>query len=345
MNTKSYPVILTQNFFTLIADKDYSITKSDPRFVEAIRLYKQRDFDALLNLLDRPAAIERYSKGNVKVYDGSITFKGEPVHGVIADRILTFFKEGLPFEPLVAFLNNLYDNTSEGVRAKLYQFLEKNNLGITEDGNITVYKMVKADGSPPYCNGTFFEVDPVTKDVTEVSKYRVGHEYLFPRAKIREGSDECGSEGLYVGNKTYWGREFDEQNNYTGEGRLLIAEVRPQDVCNVAYKESSKMVVCRFKLVGEYKTLKSKVDKVLVGEDRPAPQDDIQNEFDGWDEDFDSLDTVAAEAEAELRAERLMKEVEANLAAQKGHLAYKPKWSSQAGRAYHNRRNSKGQFA
>ena len=263
-STPKYGVILTENFFTLIADKEYMITKSDERYSQAVALYKASDFDKLVLLMDRPAAIARYSKGQVQVFDGAVTYGGVALHNAITQRIIAFFQQGLPFEPLVAFLNNLYDNTSERVREKLYQFLERNNLGLTEAGNVIVYKMVNEDGTPFYHTGEFYEMNG--EDMIAVSKYEVGHTYIFPRNRIQEGNDECGSQGLYVGNKTYWNDAFDERNNYigTGKGRLLIAEVRPQDVCNVAHNEASKMVVCRLKLIGEYKTLKVAANRALA---------------------------------------------------------------------------------
>lgn len=249
----TYPVILTERFLTLIADKDYSITNSDPRYSDAVQLFKGRQFEKLRLLLDRPGAIERYSKGNVKVYDGAVTYKGQEVHAQISKRILAFFKDGVPFEPLVAFLNNLYDNTSEAVRTKLYEFLEHNNLAITDNGNVIVYKMVSEDGTPPHCPSGFFFRTRNKKKPLKVNKYSVGHTFTLPREEIDGEAAMCNTAGLYVANRTYWGGSFDDKNNYTGSGRLLIAEIRPQDVCNVENCDSQKMVVCRLKIIGEYK--------------------------------------------------------------------------------------------
>ncbi len=354
MNTRSYPVILTENFFTLIGDKDYSITKSDSRFAQAIALYKARNWDALLNLLDRPAAIARYSHGNVIVYDGVITFKGQEVHNAVADRILTFFKEGLPYEPLVAFMNNLFDNTSEGVRAKLYQFLERNNLGITEDGNVVVYKMVTEDGAPPYHSGSAFYKELEDGKTEEVFTYNVGNTYILPREQIHEGG-ECNGPGLHVGNKTYWGNDFDKSNTYTGSGRLLIAEVRPQDVCNVSSADSTKMVVCRLKLIGEYKTLKPLVDRALVLDDEPqvsgGEPDEREPLTDEGDAEIICAINAARQTTGVTQAEkdRLLDMVEAD-----AKLARKPKSRSkygirplggeQGGRRYYNVRKG-GKFA
>jgi len=266
MSTKKstvYPVILTQNFLTLIADREFSITKSDPRFPQAIELYRKRDYNGLLNLLDRVGAIQRYSHGAVCVYDNAVTYNGTEVHGVIAMRILDFLKQGLPFEPLARFLDRLYKNVSEGVRSKLFSFLEHNHLAITEDGFITAFKLVDKDGRAPYNKtGHFFETRNGKHCKTQI--YRVGYEYTYPRNEIREGEQECGTVGLYVANKNYWNGDFDQNNVYTGRGRLLIAQIDPQDVCNVAHAESSKMVACRMRLVGEYKTLQSAVSQPLV---------------------------------------------------------------------------------
>lgn len=323
-NNKKLPVIMTENFLTVIAGKELTVTKNQPAFAQAVALYKAGKFDDLVNLLDRPAAIERYTSGKIKVYDGVVTHNGQEVHGSVVNRILDFVKQGLPFAGLVAFLNKLYENNSEGVREKLYTFLENNHLGITEDGNIIVFKLVKADGSPPMHPGTFFETQADGKSVS-VSKYRIGFEYTYPREQIKEGTAECGSVGLYVANRNYWGGQFDAAGNYTGADVLLIGEVNPRDVCNVARSESAKMVVCKFKIIGEYKSLKGEVTKALYQTKPDVAIDDL-------------VKAIEKTGKATRQAGKTLGKVIKTILASKTY-GVKP-----SGQKFHNLRDSKGHF-
>lgn len=279
---KNYGVILGSNFLTVIADKAYSITTSDSRFAKAVDFVKNKKWGDFFTLMDKPAAIARCSKGAVKVYNNEIHYNDKVVHGVIAERILKFMNDGFDFAPLVAFLNNLYANTDENVRDGLYRFLENNQLAITERGSFLAYKLVRDDGTPIYhSTGTF-----QNEAGKEVRNYEVGQTYLFPRNRIVKTSNECSTEGLYVGNKNYWNGAFDEQNNYTGKGKMLIVEIYPQDVCNVPHADATKIVVCKLKVVDEYKTIVQEVNSSLFEGAEKVESADWLADF---DEDWKSL--------------------------------------------------------
>lgn len=261
MKSVNYPIILGEKFLTVIADKAYSLSTQDSRFERAVAFVKAKDWANFFNLMDKPAAIARYSKGKVKVFNDEIHYDGKPVHGVIADRIIKFMNDGFDFSPLVAFLDNLYLNLDEDIRSKLYLFLENNQLAITERGSFLAFKLVNENGTPIYnSSGTF-----LNERGEHVRTYKVGEKFFFPKDKIRKTNGECSTEGLYVGNKAYWNSAFDEQNNYTGNGKMLIVEVYPQHVCNVPHSDATKIVVCELKVIDEYKTIVQKANSSLYG--------------------------------------------------------------------------------
>ena len=101
--------------------------------------------DELLELVDIETAVAAFSQGQVEVKNGKVLFEGEEVHGSISKRILEFMSKGLPFEPLVKFLENLMNNPSMQSQTELYDFLEHENLPITEDGYFLAYKAVSKD--------------------------------------------------------------------------------------------------------------------------------------------------------------------------------------------------------
>lgn len=193
------------------------------------------------------------------MFDNEVHYNGTPITGYAIEKLLGFLKDGLPIEPLVKFLDNLYKNTDQNVRERLYKFLEKNNLAITERGSFLAFKLVKEDGTPPYHGGQIQN----EKGEWIPAKYEVGKTYLYDKSRIVKTTGECSTEGIYVGNKTYWGNQFNEKEEYTGTGLMLIAEIFPQDVENVPHADATKLVVSKMKVVDAYKSLREKVTKTL----------------------------------------------------------------------------------
>lgn len=257
---KKYGVIMGGNFLTVIADKAYSITSSDGRYQKAVDFIKNKKWNEFFLLMNKPALIAKYSNGNVSVFNDEVHYKGKPVHGVVTERILKFMEDGFDFKPLVAFLDNLYENVDENVRQKLYLFLENNKLAITESGSFLAFKLVKDDGTPIYHSGSFYD-----DNGNQVDRYKVAGTYTYPRDRIVKTTGECSTEGLYVGNKAYWNGAFDEAENYKGGGKMLIVEVFPQDVCNIPHADATKIVVCKLNVLDEYATVKEEVNKSVYG--------------------------------------------------------------------------------
>ncbi len=242
------PPLIGSNFITAFVNgRQQSVTKQDGRFPAILAALKDKNYELAFSLFDKPAALAKYSHGEVRVFEGKVLFKDQEVTGVLVERILSFLNQDLPFEPLVAFLNNLYINTDERVRVALYPFIEANHLGITEDGAMLAYKLTKDDGSP------YYHPDPNIR-------YAVGQTYTIPRESI-SSEGECNGVGLYTGNRTYWNTSFNEKGDYTGDGRMFVAKVFPQDVVSIPSSESSKLRACKIEIIAEYSKVQNEVNK------------------------------------------------------------------------------------
>ena len=123
MSTPS--IIVTDNSITAVffGESPKVITSDHANYSKCKTDIKNRDWDALKKNIDIESCVKTYVNGDVAVSDGVITYKGEPVHNLIVDRILKFMSEGMPFEPLVKFLENLMKNHSYRARQELYKFL------------------------------------------------------------------------------------------------------------------------------------------------------------------------------------------------------------------------------
>jgi hypothetical protein len=166
MNTPS--IIVTKNCITAIFDghSPMSVTSDSPNYNICLENIKSKDWDLLLENLNVENSVKNYvsSSGHVKVQNGQVLYMDTLVDNVIVDRILDFMQEGLPFEPLVKFLENLMMNQSFRSRKELYNFLENENLPSTEDGHFLAYKAVRGDYMDIY-SGKFYVLESLVCDL------------------------------------------------------------------------------------------------------------------------------------------------------------------------------------
>lgn len=190
--------------------------------------------DDLVKIMDLAGKIEVYSEGTFEVdrEAGTITIDGEQVHGVIAERIVAFYKEGHPYLPLINFFRNIQQNPSEESKKHLYLFLEANRMPITHDGCFLGYKRVKRDR-----NGDLIDVYS--------GKFcnNVGAVVTMDRNKVNPDRNQTCSVGLHVAAFDY------AFGQYSGSD-LLEVKVNPKDVVAVPRDyNNQKMRVCRYEVV------------------------------------------------------------------------------------------------
>ena len=100
------PYILTDNSLTIVVDgKALTMENSNPSFNEAKKLLSQEKYDELPDLFDTPKAVEKFAEGNISVSDGEVRYNNEVMHNHVVGRILDFMRQGLPYKPLVRFLD------------------------------------------------------------------------------------------------------------------------------------------------------------------------------------------------------------------------------------------------
>ena len=142
----SVPFIFVDgNLTVIVKNKAHQVLPDHTNYKIIMDALPSATEDELLNLLDVDKAVELYSNGDVKVEGNKVLYQGQEVHGSISKRIIEFMKNGLPFEPLVKFLENVMQNPSMQSQRELYDFLQHENLPITEDGHFLAYKAVRSD--------------------------------------------------------------------------------------------------------------------------------------------------------------------------------------------------------
>ena len=202
--------------------------------------------------------------------NGQVTYEGEIVHGSISKRILEFMSKGLPFQPLVNFLNNLMENPSMQSQKELYDFLEHEHLPITDDGHFLAYKAVRSDYKDKY------------KGVFDNS---VGNVVKMQRAKVDDDRARSCSDGLHAGALNY----VAGYGSVEAGDKIVIVKINPRDVVSVPSDcNCEKLRTCRYEVVGEYQgELLKPLYSANFTEDDYEDEDDYDNDdYDwGWNED------------------------------------------------------------
>jgi hypothetical protein len=190
--------------------------------------------------------------------------------------------KGLPFQPLVNFLDNLMENPSMQSQTELYDFLEHQYLPITEDGHFLAYKAVRNDYMDKYA-GTFDN--------------RVGSICEMRRAKVDDNRGVGCSQGLHAGALNY----VASYGSVDSGDKIVIVKINPKDVVSVPNDcNCEKLRTCRYEVVGEYQgellkpLYKSEFSEDNYDDEEEALYDEYDdaywNSFDDEEEDEDESD-------------------------------------------------------
>lgn len=257
------------NITLVLKGRTYTIGSTHVNYEQIVTALNTKSFDALESLINAAATVER-SLADVTVRDGQVFYKGTPVHNVVAQRIIQFMQQNLPWEPLALFLSHLMQNPSGRAVTELYGFLEANpGMAITEDGCFVGYKGVRPDFKDKY-SGTFDN--------------SVGKTVEMPRNTVDDDCTRTCSNGLHVGSHHY------ATGYASGVGdHVVLVKVNPRDAVSVPKEHGQeKLRVCRYDVLSEATRI---IEEPLYRPSESSPdvtEDAYDDEFcDDCDESLD----------------------------------------------------------
>jgi hypothetical protein len=187
------------------------------------------------------AEIERsFENTGLELRDGLLYVDDEPIPSDLNTRILSYKEQGIPYDSLLKFWDNLKQNPSYNSRQMLFAFLTNNGHPLTDDGCFIAYRGVTEDFKDRH-TGKFDN--------------SVGAICEMDRNSVDDNPNNTCSRGLHVACYEY-AKDFG--------AKLVEVKVNPKDVVTVPtdYK-GTKMRTCRFEVVAVGEKIR---DEVLYGQ-------------------------------------------------------------------------------
>ena len=225
-------------------DGPITVADDHPQFEEILAAARQGDAEEARRLADLSVTVaERFLPltERVAVANGRVYFDGDEVHNALSKHIVRCLDEDSDdWIPLVRFMENLAANPESHSREQLYEWLDRRDFTITEDGCFIGYKGVKLiDGVPCSIRSGPAVVDgePVNGNVPNA----VGSIVTMPRSNVQHDPSIGCHSGLHVGSWEY-AKSF-------ALGAILRVKVNPRDVVSVPTDSNwAKVRTCRYEV-------------------------------------------------------------------------------------------------
>ena len=220
-----------------IEGKQYTINASNPAFPNALKAYKESDWQGLVDSIHPANKLHRlyFQYENIEVKDGNVYIDRDAVTSIVAERVLNALAGDVDAVHIFKFMTCLQLNPSKRAVDELYTFLEHKNLPITDSGTFLAYKAVRSDYSDKH-TGTFFNT--------------VGSVLTMPRNKVDDDKEVGCSYGFHAGTLEY---ASDFANHYD---KMVVVEIDPADVVSIPTDcNFQNLRTCRIRLWQNMKSL------------------------------------------------------------------------------------------
>lgn len=242
-------IVLTENSIVLkLNQESLTITKANnlELFQEIKDLIEKDQIDELETKYQSfKQRLETMSQNLFTVVSGRITLKGDstPIPQAIVKKLTELEKDGQDILPLIRFWRKLKNNPSQRSREQLYEFMLKNNVPLTEYGDLVLEKGVNMVDKQ-----TELLLDNYSKKIDN----SIGKVVEVPWENVDDDPNRTCSYGLHVAAPDY-------VRNIYSNSVIVEVIVNPEHVVSVPTDyNATKMRVCRYQVMGySRKTVRS----------------------------------------------------------------------------------------
>jgi len=260
--------ILPDSIVLNFEGKTIPIAKGDGRYNSVIDAIKADKLESIPDIIDN----EKYFNSiddKLELRNNTLYLDGIAMPESLADRVIQFRDEQLPYGYLLKFARKLRLNPSFNSKQMLFKFLEHNGHPITPNGNFIAYRGVSSNYTDLH-TGKF---DNSIGAVCEIS-----------RDQVDDNPNNTCSNGLHVACYEY----------AKGFGPVMIeVEVDPRDVvCVPTDYNGTKMRVCKFKVVNNCKNIRNEALYTESEHLEYCEDDELEGFDDEIEEDSYNLERV-----------------------------------------------------
>lgn len=235
-------MLRTHDGMSLVIDnKPYTVQDRHQNYELIKQALREKRWSDIPNLINTAQQVKQYVEATLKtdqalevdLENSTVTFRGEPVHGILVDRILDMAADEFDVTPMALFLANLYENPSNKAVEQLYSWMEANGITITEDGHLLAFKRVNHEFKSFYDGET---------------DNSIGTTPSLPRNKVDDRSEVTCSHGLHFCSQAYL------PHYHGGQGKVLLLKINPRDVVSIPTDyNNAKGRACAYLILDELK--------------------------------------------------------------------------------------------
>ncbi len=225
ISNKSITIFLAGDVFTVdVANPNYQ-----PLADELKKPKDERDLELIKELGNLRKQLQRLDVGRVTITETAILFDGIEVNNYLSRRMLELVREGFDPEIWATFMNNAYENPEDFAREELFEWIEKAEMPLTDDGHFLAFKKVRNNykdvhsGKFDHSIGCLLEMD---RDLCDTNRNRT-----------------C-STGFHFCSQDYL-------SSFGGD-RVMVVKVNPRDVTSIPSDyDLAKGRCCRYEVIAE----------------------------------------------------------------------------------------------
>jgi hypothetical protein len=244
----SYICSSNGNIIVNLDGENVCVHASHPNHQQVVEALRLGDEDVIRKITDVAGAVNRYAAGDIEVSGNHVLYRGQIVKGYLVDRILAQMSMGYGYEPMCAFLENMYDNPEPSSIEQLFPFLESCGLVLTDDGCFLAYKYVsRSTSSCKGANGALLPIGTLIPSHANLDgsyhNNNPGQVVRMPRDGVELNPEKPCAAGLHAGTTDFVGNSGDVQ---------ILVKINPKHAVSVPCEHAfGKIRCCEYSVIKE----------------------------------------------------------------------------------------------